>query len=172
MASDHNTDFHLAHSYLEGFEPFKVDNPMLPMLTIARKKNYQYDHEQYGGLMEVWQSSRQSYYYPSGDCEDHAILLTDWLIESGYNAYVALGKYDNEGHAWVVLFIDGKEYVLEATQKSGFGRKYPLASTLPKYQPQYRFNRTEFWLNTGSSKITQYASKHWKLMSRYSKQVL
>ncbi|USH04946.1 transglutaminase domain-containing protein [Grimontia kaedaensis] len=170
LAPDSKGNFHLTHSYLEGYLPFKIDNPMMPMLVIARKKTYQYDHEQYGGLMEIWQSSKQSYYYPSGDCEDHAILLADWLIEAGYDARVAIGTYDGGGHAWVVLFLNGKEYVLEATQKSGFGRQYPLASTQPGYHPKMMFNRHYFWLNTGSKQTTKYASGHWKLMSRFAEQ--
>ncbi|NGN97538.1 hypothetical protein G5S52_07615 [Grimontia sp. S25] len=170
LAPDIKGNFHLTHSYLEGYLPFKVDNPMLPMLVIARKKTYQYDHEQYGGLMEIWQSSKQSYYYPSGDCEDHAILLADWLIEAGYDARVAVGTYDGGGHAWVVLFINGNEYVLEATQKRGFGRQYPLASTQPNYHPTMMFTQDHFWLNTGSDVTTDYSSKHWKLMSRFTEQ--
>ncbi|MCC4798358.1 transglutaminase domain-containing protein [Enterovibrio norvegicus] len=168
LAPDINGDFHLTHSYLEGYLPFKVDNPLIPMLTIARKKKYQYDHEQYKGNMEVWQSSKQSYFYPSGDCEDHAILLADWLIELGYDARVVIGDYDGGGHAWVVMFYKGKEYVLEATQKSGFGRQYPLASTLPKYHPTAMFNREHYWVNQGSALTTNYASSSWRLMSQFT----
>ncbi|MGD8560679.1 MAG: hypothetical protein PVH04_13500, partial [Gammaproteobacteria bacterium] len=74
---------HLANTYLEGFQPFKVDNIMMPLYVLSQRKRYILDDKLYPGRSEVWQSSRQAFYYPRGDCEDHAIALTDWLIEMG-----------------------------------------------------------------------------------------
>ncbi len=107
---------------------------------------------------------------PNGDCEDHAIVLADWLIEMGFDARVALGKHQNDGHAWVVLVHEGKEFILEATQKSRLstGTPYPLAATLPDYHPTAQFNRTAFWINTGSSLTTRYSGEHWVEQSHYS----
>ena len=124
----------------------------------------------YPGRTEVWKTSRKAFYYTRGDCEAHAILLAEWLIEKGEDARVALGDYDGGGHAWVVLFKDGKEFILEATQKNWPARikHYPLARLLPKYHPSYMFNRTTFWVNTGSNKVTQYDGYHWKEASRFA----
>ena len=89
-----------------------VANPVLALYTVARRKRYQYDHITYPGRSEVWQSSQQAFYSAVGDCEDHAILLADWLIGLGYDARVAVGDYDGAGHAWVVLFAEGQEFLL------------------------------------------------------------
>ncbi len=72
-------------------------------------------------------------------------------------------------HAWVVLFADGKEFLLEATQKRGVGslKAYPLAATFTKYHPEFMFNREYFWQNRGSKFTTNYSSEKWVKMSRY-----
>ncbi len=159
---------HFVNAYLEGYSPFATDNVFIPLSVLARRKTYMLDELNHGGE-EVWQTSRQAYLYTRGDCEDHAIALADWLIDMGEDARVALGKYDGGGHAWVVLIKDGQEFILEATQKNGLGglRRYPLASTLPKYEPQFQFNRTSFWANVGSTFTTNYRSSVWIEKSRY-----
>lgn len=164
----------LVNSYLEGFEPFKVDNVFLPMQILARRKTYQYDHEQYKGRTEVWQTSRQAFYYTRGDCEDHALALADWLIAMGEDARVVLGTVkDGGGHAWVVLFKDGQEYLLEATQKRGLRRlrSYPLAKLETRYQPEYMFNHEYFWTNKGSKYTTDYRSSQWVQKSRLQRTI-
>ena len=161
----------IVNSYLVGYIPFKTDNIWTPLLTLSQRKAYQYDHIQYHGRRDVWQTSRESFNSPRGDCEDHAIALADWLIEMGEDARVITGKLKSGGHAWVVLFKDGKEFLLEATWKSK-GRNtlkhYPLASMFTHYQPEYMFNRNDFWFNQGSSRTTNYSSKNWIKKSRYN----
>jgi len=163
---------HLVNTYLEGYQPFPVENVMTPLYVLAQRKRYLLDEKQYAGRVDVWQSSRQAFYYPRGDCEDHAIALADWLIEMGEDARVAVGDVSGNGHAWVVLFKDGKQYLLEATQKRGVSRSrpYPLASLHMEYHPQYMFNREYFWENTGSKFTTRYAGLKWKKQSRYKRQ--
>jgi hypothetical protein len=161
--------YYLVNSFFDGYLPFRVENPVLALYAIAQRKRYQYDHITYPGRPEVWQSSRQAFYQKVGDCEDHAILLTDWLIGLGYDARVAVGDYNGEGHAWVVLFIEGKEYLLEATRKRGLKRLkvFPLASLQGKYHPVYMFNNEFFWQNTGSKFTTRYGSANWVKKSQY-----
>lgn len=161
---------HLVHSYLEGYQPFAADNFMLPMYVMARRKSYLRDAKQYDGREEVWQTSREAFLYPSGDCEDHAVALADWLIEMGEDARVVTGLNGSDGHAWVVLFKDGREYLLEATSK-GFKRDkpYPLASLSPDYHPEYMFNREYFWVNTGSRLTSSYSGSSWKQRSRFTR---
>jgi hypothetical protein len=160
---------YLVNAYLEGYAPFEVDNVMMPLYALSQRKSYLLDNTQYQGRADVWQSSRQAFLYPRGDCEDHAIALADWLIEMGEDARVALGDVDGGGHAWVILFKDGKQYLLEATQKRGLARNkpYPIAALHTDYHPEFMFNRHDFWVNTGSKYTTDYASENWQRMSRY-----
>ncbi len=162
---------HFVNAYLEGFQPFRTEQIWVPLYTIAHKLVYQRDHVQYPGLQDVWQSSRQAFYNTRGDCEDHALILADWLISMGYDARVVLGRAMREGHAWVVVFHEGKEFLLEATSK----RKkvnwslYPLASLQTDYQPEHMFNRRFFWTNQGSAFTTRYSGYQWLRQSRYKR---
>ena len=165
VAGDHR----LVNDYLEGFQPYPVTNPMLPLYALAQRKHYQLDAQQYAGRQEVWQTSREAYAFARGDCEDHALILADWLMAMGEDARVVLGDYRGGGHAWVVLFKNGKEYLLEATKKSGLTRSkpYPLASLHRDYHPQLMFNRYDFWQNQGSKYTTRYAGSAWRKQSHY-----
>ncbi|MGJ8619254.1 MAG: hypothetical protein ACSHWN_02890 [Methylophilaceae bacterium] len=163
-------DHYLVNTYLEGYAPFEVNNVMTPLYILSQRKTYQFDASQYAGRTDVWQSSRQAFYYPRGDCEDHAIVLADWLIEQGEDARVVLGEVEgNGGHAWVILLKDGKEYLLEATQKDGLSavRPYPAAVLYRDYHPRYMFNREYFWENTGTQYTTSYSNKYWLKKSHY-----
>ncbi len=159
---------HLVNSYLEGFQPFPTENVATPLYVLAQRKQYLLDEQQYPGRPEVWQSSRQAYYYGRGDCEDHAIALADWLIEMGEDARVVVGDMDGNGHAWVVLLKNGREYLLEATRKNRVNRNsaYPLTSLHRDYHPEYMFNREFFWENTGSKYTTDYSSQQWRKRSQ------
>ena len=162
---------HFVNAYLEGFQPFRTEQLWVPLYTIAHKLEYQRDHVQYPGSNEIWQSSRQAFYNTRGDCEDHALVLADWLISMGYDARVVLGDFNGEGHAWVVVFHEGREFLLEATSK----RKkmdwnlYPLASLQTDYQPEYMFNRRFFWTNQGSAYTTSYSGGQWLRQTRYKR---
>ena len=165
VAGDHR----LVNDYLEGFQPYVVANPMLPLYALAQRKQYQLDAQQYAGRQEVWQTSREAYAFARGDCEDHALILADWLMAMGEDARVVLGDYRGGGHAWVVLFKNGREYLLEATKKAGLTRSkpYPLASLHRDYHPQLMFNRYDFWQNQGSKYTTRYAGSQWRKQSYY-----
>ncbi len=52
----------------------------------------------------------------TGDCEDHAIWAWRHLHDMGYKTRLVLGTY-NSWHAWVHIFINGRAYLMEATQK-------------------------------------------------------
>lgn len=167
MATDNR--HYIVHGYLVGYAPFAADSIWEPWYTLASRKSYELDETLYRGRAEVWQTSRQAYQNTKGDCEDHAIALADWLIELGEDARVVLGQHGTTGHAWVVLFRDGNEYLLEATQKrlSRSYTRFPLARLQAKYRPKYMFNRDTFWVNEGTEFTTDYSSQHWKLRSRY-----
>ena len=164
-------DHHLVNSYLEGYYPYFVENPMIPLYVLSKRKQYQLDADQYRGREEVWQTSREAFSFSRGDCEDHALILADWLIAIGEDARVVLGDYRGGGHAWVVLFKSGQEFLLEATKKDGVGRNraYPLATLHTEYHPRIMFNRNEFWENNGSKYTTRYSGSGWRLQSRYQR---
>ena len=170
-ASAFGTDYlhHFVNNYLVGYEPFKTEQLWIPHYTIAMRLKYQLDADQYGGLKEVWQNSKQAFFNTRGDCEDHAIILADWLISMGLDARVVLGKFDNGGHAWVVVFKDSKVFLLEATskQKRKQWNLYPLADFQTKYHPKCMFNRDYFWLNIGSIYTTRYIGNHWVKKSKF-----
>lgn len=163
---------YFANGYLNGFVPYEVDNMWVILKYLQTRLKYQLDEVGYNKRKEVWQTAKESYIKLRGDCEDHAILLADWLIGLGYDARVVAGKVKFRGqklsgHAWVVLFYEGKEYLLEATQKSKWN-KLPLASTFPNYFPKVMFNRTKLWINTGSTSTTKYSDKKWKNSGKFS----
>ena len=160
------------NSFLVGFKPFDTDTVWQPLATLALRKGYILDHELYGPRMaEIWQNSRQGFLYSRGDCEDHAIVLADWLIAMGHDARVVLGKHRDSGHAWVVLFKDGKEYLLEATTKRRPTsiRDFQLAALSPDYRPMYQFDRDHFWVNSGSEFTTKYRDAKWQKRSVFTR---
>lgn len=160
---------HFANSYLVGYQPFETKQLWVPLYTLVLRKRYEFDHLQYSNLKDVWQNSKQAFYYTRGDCEDHSMILADWLISMGIDARVVLGFYKKEGHAWVVFFLNDKAYLLEATSKRKIRNigAIPAAALMVDYHPTCQFNRDKFWVNTGSRFITRYSGPPWKLKSRF-----
>lgn len=141
----------------------------MPLYTLVLRKHYEFDHIQYSGLEDVWQNSKQAYYFIRGDCEDHAIILADWLISMGIDARVVIGTHKKTGHAWVIFFTDDKEYLLEPTskRKTRTMGAIPPAALMVDYHPAYQFNRDRFWVYTGSLFTTRYSGPNWKMKSRF-----
>ena len=159
---------HFANGYLVGYVPYPDVAPWVPLYALARNKAYQFDHDAVPGVAEVWQTSREAFFYPTGDCEDHAIALADWLIGLGLEARVVLGTVEGGGHAWVVVFDGARTYLLEATDKRvGNNQALPLAATMTGYRPQVMFDRRDFWVNTGSTHTADYRGAQWELRSRF-----
>jgi predicted transglutaminase-like cysteine proteinase len=157
------------NAYLLGRVPYAVSQAWMPLYAVSDRLRYRLDHDQFSGREEVWLTSMQAWSRAQGDCEDHAILLADWLMDLGLDARVVLGKHVKEGHAWVVVFKDGKEYLLEATLKKKLKRwsAYPLASVLPDYHPEIMFNRDLLWFNTGSNLTVSYSGSQWRQAVRF-----
>lgn len=164
-----DSEHHFANSYLVGFRPFKTRQLWVPLYTLAMRKEYQYDHLQYAGLSDIWQTSRQAFYQKRGDCEDHAILLADWLIDLGVDARVALGTHKGQGHAWVVAIMNDKEYLLEATSKRRISswQAMPLAALAEGYDVEFQFNRDFFWAKKEPSPTRKYRGDHWIRKSQF-----
>jgi hypothetical protein len=143
-------------------------------LEVAEKITYQHDEVTFAGRKEVWQTAEESLRAGVGDCEDHSILLADWLLSEGYDARVALGGCrtgDGQwgGHAWVVLRLDGREYLLEATsdvaapdgsapaqQGKELRRRRQehlklegIEAKADSYRPEGMFDRGRYWMRKG-----------------------
>ena len=159
---------HFANAFLVGYVPFKDVEPWVPLVALARSKAYAFDHDQFPGRMEIWQTSREAFFFPTGDCEDHAIALADWLIGLGHDARVVIGRLQGEGHAWVVLNDGERTYLLEATSKRP-APALPLAANHPEYQPEAMFNRDTYWVNAGPVFTTDYRGAQWQERSRFSR---
>ncbi len=167
-----NKNHYLANSFLLGFVPFQTQHLWVPLATLSQRKRYLFDHRLFGPQMEdVWQNSKQAYAYSHGDCEDHALLLADWLIGMGHDAKVAIGEIPSGGHAWVVLHHQGRDYVLEATSKRRINSisDFIPAARATDYRPAILFDRQYFWVNTGSKLTTRYTGPHWQLRSRFER---
>jgi hypothetical protein len=157
---------HIANAYLVGFVPYSNVDTWVAIYALALSKTYQLDSQQHGKL-EIWQTSKESFYYPDGDCEDHAIALADWLIGLNLDARVVLGDA-NGGHAWVVLLQGSQTYLIESTDKGRAARApIPLAMSLPGYHPRVMFNRDSYWVNTGTKYTVNYANNAWVKRSTY-----
>ncbi len=159
-------EFHPVNAYFLDYVPFRDERVWVPLAVIAQRLRYSLDEDLFTGFREVWQTSRQAYRHGWGDCEDHAVLLADWLAGMGHDARVVLGRHAEGGHAWVVLFAEGETYILEATEKRQH-RRYPLASLLPDYRPEVMFNRDWLWLNEGTPMTTDYTGSAWRAVSRF-----
>lgn len=157
---------HVPNAYLLRRAPFTVSQAWMPLFAVADHLRYELDDVQFKAREEVWLTTTQAWSRARGDCEDHAILLADWLIDMGIDARVVLGLHDRTGHAWVVVLREGKEYLLEATSKRKLKRwsAYPLARTLPAYHPDMMFNRHTLWRNSGSPYTVTYSGERWQRM--------
>lgn len=155
---------HIPQAFMTGHAPYRAEQIWMPLYAVSDRLRYQLDNQQFQGREEVWLTTLQAWSRAKGDCEDHAILLADWLIEMGLDARVVLGKHRRQGHAWVVVFKDGQEYLLEATLKKKLKRwsVYPLAKSMPDYHPDMMFNRQTLWVNTGSVLTVNYAGPQWQ----------
>jgi len=160
---------HFVNSFLTDFAPFETKKHWLPQYVISMRIRYQLDTIQYPGLEDVWQNGFETYTSTIGDCEDHSILLADWLASLGIDARVVVGRFKKTGHAWVAAFKDSSVYILEATDKRKYRKWqfYPMAELTRDYHPEYMFNKDFLWINTGSSFTVNYQDDKWIIVSRY-----
>ena len=173
-APDTKGNHHFTNAYLVGYEPFKTKHLWVPLYVIAERMQYLPDKLKGMGLVDLWQTSKQAFWRGRGDCEDHAVALADWLIEMGEDARVVMGTHKGGDHAWVVLFKESGEYVIEATDKRRYNdwTYYPRAEFATDYQPKFMFTRDDFWANAGNPFTVKYSGKSWELRSNYSRESL
>ena len=135
------------NSYLVGFSPMTISSYSEAVELIKKKVIYAVD-EKYFERSDSWQTSAQVWANKVGDCEDHAILLVDWLLSSGFEARVVVGqeKSGQKFHAFVELNYSSKSLLLEATEKKArldYRKQHRELSN--RYKAIYAFDRTTVW---------------------------
>ena len=87
----------------------------------------------------------------TGDCEDHAIWAWRHLHDMGYKARLVLGNY-RRWHAWVHIFVNGRAYLLEATQKD---RWFPQTDSYDAWWSVERIGNKKFafFLHSGDKDL-------------------
>lgn len=78
---------------------------------------YVYDEVQFG-FTDYWQLPSETLRSKKGDCEDTSFLLASLLLALRINqkrVRVVLGRFREDGHAWVEVFVGNKWYILEST---------------------------------------------------------
>jgi hypothetical protein len=68
------------------------------------------------GRPDYWEPPDRFEAMQAGDCEDHAIWAWRQLYELGYQSRFVMG-HCGCWHAWVHIYINGRAYLLETTQK-------------------------------------------------------
>ena len=152
-----------ASEYLEGFTLEAVgkkaenqsdeDKVVALWGLVADRCEYQLDQDRSFGKVpgdsspspgEVWKTSRETWNEAAGDCEDTSILLADVLIGAGFDARVAIGWNGNIGqHAWVVVRLGERQYILESTLQKKIERSdlAAIEDASAFYQPEQLFDR-------------------------------
>lgn len=151
MASDARGNFRYVNEYLTGYEPpahfpkniSRLQELMVIWRTVTRTCRYVTDE----GENDSWQTALETQTLGQGDCEDSSILLTDWLINRGFDARVALGRFaERGGHAWVVVNLEGKTYLLESTEGAKANTPPLLAEVGSRYTPDLLFDRDGYYV--------------------------
>lgn len=178
IAADSQGRFRYVNEFLTGYEPpakFPKDQSRIQELfTIwsAVHSNCAYVKDPSGGgrkqQTDSWQIAIETQQAQQGDCEDSSIFLADWLLARGFNARVVLGRYgDIGGHAWCVVKLQDKEYLLESTEGRPDPSNPPLVSIVgSRYIPEVEFDRYAIYVRSAPHQGT--ISDYWstKLWTR------
>jgi hypothetical protein len=175
LVADNQGDYHYVNDFLVGYQPparfpageSKLDEVLRIWRGVYRACEYKSDSRGDKQLQrDAWQTGPETLMRGEGDCDDTSVLLADWLIARGFEARVALGEAHGEGHAWVVVLVEGNTYLLESTSEPP-----PLASDIGSttsfnglYKPDILFDRNACYYWRDKSKVFQgdYFSGVWK----------
>lgn len=114
-ACDFLTGFEIPEAEVQKHRPPNCtprDDVMAHWKAILDRCDYEYDSS---SGRDIWKLPEQTWGEREGDCEDTTILLVDALISSGYEARVAFGLWQGSGHAWAVVKVEDRQYILETT---------------------------------------------------------
>lgn len=163
IASDSSGRFRYVNEFLTGYAPpatfAKNQSRVQQLFTIwsAVHANCRYTNDPGSKpgssfaqkeQMDCWQFADETQRLQRGDCEDSSIFLADWLISKGFQVRVALGRYgDLGGHAWCVVMVEDKEYLIESTESRPDPNDPPLASRVgSRYVPEVLFDRYKIYV--------------------------
>lgn len=138
----------------------KIQEMLLIWKAVLDRVRYSKDLQGLHRNLDTWQLAAETWQYKNGDCEDSSILLTDWLIERGFDARVVIGTTDElEGHAWCVVNLEGTTYLLETTGATPDMRNLPYAAARSHfYRPRFQFNRNSIFFRRDEGSAPRYWS--------------
>ncbi|MCB1226081.1 MAG: transglutaminase domain-containing protein [Verrucomicrobiales bacterium] len=159
VATDSEGRSHYVNEFLTGYQPPAIYPPRQSRIeqmfaiwsAVQSSCLYTRDPGEKRQSTDRWQLAMETQNLGQGDCEDSAILLTDWLTSRGMEARVVLGKYgDIGGHAWTVTRVDDREYLLESTSaEQPDVNRPPLVSRVGgRYMPEVMFDREYLYVRT------------------------
>lgn len=176
IASDSKGTFHYVNEFLTGYSPpatfAKNESRIQKLFTIwsAVHDHCRYTNDpgasdsKYASKnhLDSWQFADETQRLRTGDCEDSTIFLADWLLSLGYQVRVALGRYgDLGGHAWCVVKIEDKEYLLESTEGRPDPVDPPLISRVgSRYVPEVLFDRFAIYVPSSANRV--WNGDYWK----------
>jgi hypothetical protein len=154
VAANAKGRFRYVNEFLTGYAPparySKGQTKLAELMTIWNTvaSGCRYATDVGGDDNDEWQAARETQSLGQGDCEDSSILLADWLLARDFQARVALGRYaERGGHAWVVVHLDGKDYLLESTEGASKAERPPLLAEVgPRYVPEQLFDHLAFYI--------------------------
>jgi len=164
VATDTDGKHRYVNEFLSGYEPAavftpgqsRVDQLFTIWSAVQNQIRYVRDPGEGKQATDRWQTALETLTIGQGDCEDSAILLADWLLARGFQVRVALGKYgDIGGHAWCVVKVDEKEYLLETTSEGNPSLDYPpLVSRVgSRYVPEVLFDRWAIYVRNAPRQL-------------------
>jgi len=169
IAADSKGRFRYVNEYLTGYAPPAVfPKNQLRVQQLFTIWNAVHNHCLYANdagakpgssfagsdQMDSWQFADETQRLQRGDCEDSSIFLADWLMSKGFQVRVALGRYgDLGGHAWCVVKIDDKEFLIESTENRPDPMDPPLASRVgSRYVPEVLFDRHAIYVPASANR--------------------
>jgi hypothetical protein len=154
VAADARGRFRYVNEYLTGYAPparYPAGQSRLAeLMSIWRAvaEGCRYTVDAGDDDNDAWQTALETQTLGTGDCEDSSILLADWLLTRKFQVRVALGRYaERGGHAWVVVRLDGSDYLLESTEGAPSTARPPLLSEVgSRYVPELVFDHLAFYI--------------------------
>lgn len=169
LAVDTHQRFHYVNEYLTGFEPTahfsnrlsRLEELLTVWKAVIKGIRYVPDSADSDPDNDAWQIAPETQKLGKGDCEDSAIYLADWLLARGFEARVCVGRCaEMGGHAWVIVRLNGKCYLLESTNSNADTKVLPLADEMgSRYVPEASFDRKAFYLRVNPD--TSWDGDYW-----------
>ncbi len=172
-ACDFLTGFQIPREKVEEYLPINheyrepEDHVLAHWKVILDRCDYEYDTTQRGEMArDVWKLPSQTWDERVGDCEDTTILLTDALISAGFEARVAFGTWEGQGHAWCVVKVGNRQRILESTMAhTGAVSLRSIIDVGKDYVATCMFDRDSIYLrkNAGNLSTPDYFSEtYWR----------